>query len=69
MADQRAWVIRVDPEAASVRVYGVRDGLPGQEFEDAPVARPGDGRILAGSTDGLVLFDPAAVRPATRRRN
>ena len=57
-------LIRVDPEAASVRVYGVRDGLPGQEFEDAPVARPGDGRILAGSTDGLVLFDPAAVRPA-----
>lgn len=57
-------LIRVDPEAASVRVYGVRDGLPGQEFEDAPVARPGDGRILAGSTEGLVLFDPAAVRPA-----
>jgi signal transduction histidine kinase/CheY-like chemotaxis protein/sugar lactone lactonase YvrE len=56
-------LIRIDPEAASVRVYGVRDGLLGQEFEDSPVARPGDGRILAGSTEGLVLFDPAAVRP------
>ncbi|MBF6022627.1 ligand-binding sensor domain-containing protein [Lysobacter niastensis] len=57
-------LIRVDPRAESVRVYGVRDGLPGQEFEDGPAARRGDGRILAGSTDGLVLFDPATVRPA-----
>jgi len=55
-------LIRVDPVAPSVRIYGVHDGLPGQEFEDAPVVRPGDGRILAGATEGLVLFDPAALR-------
>ena len=55
-------LIRVDPAARSVRIYGVHDGLPGQEFEDPPVVRPGDGRILAGATAGLVIFDPSAVR-------
>jgi signal transduction histidine kinase len=57
-------LIRVDPADRSVRIFGVRDGLPGQEFEDAPVVRPGDGRILAGATDGLVIFDPSAVKDA-----
>jgi len=57
-------LIRVDPASRSVRIFGVRDGLPAQEFEDAPVVRPGDGRILAGATDGLVIFDPAAVKDA-----
>jgi signal transduction histidine kinase/CheY-like chemotaxis protein/sugar lactone lactonase YvrE len=55
-------LIRVNPVDHSVRMYGVHDGLPGQEFEDAPVVRPGDGRILAGATEGLVIFDPSAVR-------
>ena len=55
-------LIRVNPAEHSVRIYGVHDGLPGQEFADAPVVRPGDGRILAGTTEGLVIFDPAAVR-------
>ncbi|MFZ5657402.1 MAG: two-component regulator propeller domain-containing protein, partial [Pseudomonadota bacterium] len=58
-------LVRVDPLARSSRVYGVRDGLPSQEFTDPPVARPSDGRILAGTPEGLVLFDPAVVRPAT----
>jgi signal transduction histidine kinase/CheY-like chemotaxis protein/sugar lactone lactonase YvrE len=55
-------LIRVNPSERSARIYGVHDGLPGQEFADAPVVRPGDGRILAGTTEGLVIFDPAAVR-------
>jgi signal transduction histidine kinase/CheY-like chemotaxis protein len=38
--------------------------LPGQQFEGFPVLRPGDRRVLAGSTEGLVLFDPAAVASA-----
>jgi signal transduction histidine kinase/CheY-like chemotaxis protein/sugar lactone lactonase YvrE len=57
-------LIRVDPAKRSVRLYGVRDGLPSQEFGEPPVPRPLDGRILAGSPEGLVLFDPAIVRPA-----
>jgi signal transduction histidine kinase/sugar lactone lactonase YvrE len=59
-------IIRVDPAQRSARVFGEHDGLPSQEFGGAPVQRPGDGRVLAGSPEGLVLFDPAVVRPSTR---
>ena len=58
-------LVRVDPVSRRIRVYGVRDGLPSQEFAAAPVARPGDGRILVGTPEGLVVFDPAVVRPAS----
>ncbi|MGO4223093.1 ATP-binding protein [Lysobacter sp. TAF61] len=54
---------RVDPARRAVRVYGVRDGLPSQEFDNAPVPSRRDGRILVGSPEGLVLFDPSTVRP------
>jgi signal transduction histidine kinase/CheY-like chemotaxis protein len=56
-------LVRFDPSRPSARVYGVRDGLPAQEFGERPVARPQDGRIAAGTPDGLVLFDPAVVHP------
>ena len=59
-------LVRIDPAARSVRVYGVKDGLPSQEFAGRPVPRPGDGRLLIGSPEGLVLFDPAVVRPERR---
>ncbi|GAB1596528.1 hybrid sensor histidine kinase/response regulator [Lysobacter claricitrinus] len=68
----RIWVttvrglVRVDPVARSTRVYGVHDGLPSQEFARPPVARASDGRILVGSPEGLVVFDPAVVRPESR---
>ncbi|MGJ7901529.1 ATP-binding protein [Lysobacter sp. 1R34A] len=59
-------LVRVDPQLRSVRVYGVKDGLPSQEFLERPQARPSDGRILVGSPEGLILFDPAVVRPVDR---
>lgn len=59
-------IMRIDPQARSTRVYGVRDGLPSQEFDAQPKVRPRDGRILVGSPDGLVMFDPAKVRPGTQ---
>ena len=59
-------LVRVDPATRRSRVYGVRDGLPSQEFAGPPMPRPGDGRILAGTPEGLVIFDPAVVRPETR---
>ncbi len=57
-------LIRFDPATRSTRSYGALDGLPSQEFGEAPVPRPQDGRIAAATPDGLVLFDPAAVHPA-----
>jgi signal transduction histidine kinase/ActR/RegA family two-component response regulator/streptogramin lyase len=58
-------LMRYDPIGRRLRVYGVRDGLPGQEFQAlAPLSLP-LGLALASSKEGLVLFDPARIRPAT----
>jgi signal transduction histidine kinase/sugar lactone lactonase YvrE/ActR/RegA family two-component response regulator len=57
-------LVRFDPRGGNTRLYGVRDGLPSQEFGERPVQRPQDGRILAATPEGLVLFDPTVVRPA-----
>jgi signal transduction histidine kinase/sugar lactone lactonase YvrE len=56
-------LVRFDPGHRTARTYGVRDGLPSQEFGERPVPRPEDGRIAAPTPEGLVLFDPAVVRP------
>ncbi|NZA28314.1 response regulator [Luteimonas sp. SJ-92] len=57
-------LVRADPDARTVRIYGAWDGLPGQEFSGRPVAMPGEGRILAATPDGLALFDPRALGPS-----
>lgn len=43
------------------RGFGVRDGLPSQEFVDRPFMQRADGLIAAGTLDGLVVFDPARL--------
>ncbi|WP_119719104.1 hybrid sensor histidine kinase/response regulator [Cognatilysobacter tabacisoli] len=58
-------LLRLDPATRALRRYGVRSGLPSQEFDSAPVARVSDGRLLVGHPEGLLVFDPAVVRPAT----
>jgi signal transduction histidine kinase/ligand-binding sensor domain-containing protein/CheY-like chemotaxis protein len=58
-------LVRFDPVRRSARIYGVRDGLPGQEFGERPVARPQDGRILASTPEGLILFNPGVLHPTT----
>ena len=55
-------IVRFDPQRRATRLYGVRDGLPSQEFGEWPIARPADGRILAATPEGLVLFDPGVLR-------
>ncbi len=50
---------RVDADA--VRQYGVRDGLPSQEFSSRPPLRAPDGLIAAVNVGGLVLFNPRRV--------
>ncbi|WP_155844816.1 hybrid sensor histidine kinase/response regulator [Arenimonas oryziterrae] len=57
-------LLRYDPVAGRLRQFGVRDGLPSQEFEPiAPLMTPG-GLGLASSAEGLVIFDPARIRGA-----
>jgi len=59
-------LIRADPAVRTVRVYGVSDGLPSQRFDGPPVLLPDRSRILVGSPEGLMIFDPADVRPDPR---
>ncbi|MGW8339542.1 ATP-binding protein [Xanthomonas axonopodis pv. khayae] len=68
-----AWVssarglIRVDPASKMVRIYGVHDGLPNQQFLNNTLVQATGGQILGGTPDGVVLFDPAQMRPNTRQ--
>ncbi|WP_430544282.1 ATP-binding protein [Xanthomonas nasturtii] len=68
-----AWVssarglIRVDPGSKMVRVYEVHDGLPNQQFQENTLVQAASGQILGGTPDGLVVFDPATMRPNLRR--
>lgn len=44
--------------AGELRVYGMRDGLPGQEFSSRPMLMTSRGIGAASAQGGLVLFDP-----------
>jgi signal transduction histidine kinase/ligand-binding sensor domain-containing protein/CheY-like chemotaxis protein len=57
----RRGLLRYQPSRGEFRDYGVRDGLFNQEFNDRPALRLDDGSIVAGTLDGLVMFDPAAL--------
>jgi signal transduction histidine kinase/CheY-like chemotaxis protein/streptogramin lyase len=59
-------LLRLDPSSARLRLYGVRDGLPAQEMNLMPPVALPSGRGLASSSEGLVLFDAAHIRPAQR---
>lgn len=56
-------LVRYRPDTGQVRVFGVRDGLPNQAFGNRPALRTRGGIGVAGTTDGLVLFDPQAADP------
>ena len=60
-------LIRVDPRMGNVRLYGVHDGLPSQEFRRSTLIRTASGRIAGGTPAGVVVFDPRQVRPSNRR--
>ncbi len=60
-------LLRADPGAERVRLYGVHDGLPSQEFRENTLVGSADGHLLAGTPAGLLLFDPLKARPSTRQ--
>ncbi len=53
---------RYDPVGDRLRVFGVRDGLPSQEFLPQPFMLLPQGLGLASTTAGVLLFDPARIR-------
>ena len=53
-----------DPLGQRLRMFGVRDGLPSQEFLLQPPLLLPQGLGLASSNAGVVLFDPAHLHSA-----
>ncbi|MGY0675780.1 hybrid sensor histidine kinase/response regulator [Xanthomonas campestris] len=68
-----AWVssqrglIRIDPGSKLVRVYGVHDGLPNPLMINRTLVQATGGQIVGAAPDGVVVFDPTAMHPNTRR--
>jgi signal transduction histidine kinase/CheY-like chemotaxis protein/streptogramin lyase len=60
-------LVRVSADGESVRLYGVHDGLPSQEFREHTLIASAAGRMVAATPAGVVVFDPEQVRPSTRR--
>ncbi|WP_241772699.1 ATP-binding protein [Stenotrophomonas pictorum] len=60
-------LVRIDPASRSIRLYGVHDGLPGQEFRRRALVQATTGQIAGGTPEGVVLFDPTRVKPSTRQ--
>ena len=48
-------LVRYDPQRKRVRVFGVRDGLPSQEFSDSPIQLSPLGYLAVGTAAGLVV--------------
>ncbi len=58
-----AGLARLDPESGSIRRFASRDGLGSEEFVGGAGLMHNDGRLLAGTADGLVSIDPARIAP------
>jgi signal transduction histidine kinase/ActR/RegA family two-component response regulator len=54
-------LLRYDPVGKRLRMFGVRDGLPSQEFQMQPPLMLPKGLGLASTNEGLLLFDPARI--------
>lgn len=60
-------LIRVDPATRGVRVFGVHDGLPNPQFVPRSLSQSSKGMIVGATPDGLVIFDPAQLKPKDHR--
>lgn len=57
-------LLRYDPVGGRLRMFGVRDGLPSQEFLTQPPLMLPQGLGLASTNAGLLLFDPSRIQAA-----
>ncbi|MDT8437575.1 MAG: ATP-binding protein [Wenzhouxiangellaceae bacterium] len=68
--DRFVWLLtsiglfRFDPQANDFRSFRISNRLTRVGFSEGAVAELADGRIAAGTPDGLVIIDPERVRPA-----
>ena len=56
----RLGLSKVDPDTYFVRTYGTESGITG-DFNHNAVHRTDDGKLLFGTTEGLVSYDPSKV--------
>src|SRR5690606_21208756 len=55
-------LVRLEPSAARVRISGVRNCLPIQDFADQTIHISRAGHFAIGTGEGLLLFHPGDVR-------
>jgi len=54
-------LMRFGPSTARMRLYGLRDGLPSQEFSEQQIGVSRGGHFAVGTAEGLLLFHPDRV--------
>ena len=52
----RRGLFRVDPYSRQSRHFGVRNGLPSQEFNDGALLLTADGTLVGSMADGAVML-------------
>lgn len=57
-ASSNQGLVRIDPQAESIAVYGTQDGLVETEFNRTSFLRHVDGRFYFGAIAGVTSFDP-----------
>ena len=57
---------RLDTDRGEFRLFSAREGLMQSEFNPEAVVELADGRLAAGTNNGLLVFDPAEIQPAPR---
>ena len=57
---------RLDTARGEFRLFSAREGLMQSEFNPGAVVELADGRVAAGTNNGLLVFDPAEIQPASR---
>ena len=57
---------RLDTARGKFRLFSAREGLMQSEFNPEAVAELADGRLAAGTNNGLLVFDPAEIQPAAQ---
>jgi ligand-binding sensor domain-containing protein len=55
-------ISRLDPTTGKFRNYDVGDGLPNNEFNEGAFHRSADGELFFGGNNGVVSFNPHALR-------
>ncbi len=56
-------LVRLDTESGKFRMFSAREGLVQSEFNERAVVDLADGRFIAGTNNGLLAVDPAAIQP------